>query len=59
MSDDLPPYQGQNWLCLTDAELRELTTMPDAPVWFMVKVGRLLMALEQRLVENAALARKA
>jgi hypothetical protein len=56
MSDDLPPYQGQNWLCLTDAELREIVTAVVPPNWFLKKAYLALAALDKRLTERAKLA---
>jgi hypothetical protein len=54
MASDLPPYQGQNWLCLTDAEVLLLGGVM-MPSWLAGKVQRLTVALEQRLAVNATL----
>jgi hypothetical protein len=54
MSAELPPYEGQNWLCLTDAEVLLLGGVM-LPSWLAGKVQRLTVALEQRLAANATL----
>ncbi len=56
MSDELPPYEGQNWLCLTDAELRQLSQGPEEwPMSVSVKVQHLVEALGKRLAARAQL----
>ncbi len=58
MSDDLPPYEGQNWLCLTDAEVQQWATgeLSLALVEKLRdKVRRLKEALDKRLAERAQL----
>jgi hypothetical protein len=48
MTDELPPYEGQNWLMLTDDELRHLADgyLTDAVA---SKARRLKQALINRL----------
>jgi hypothetical protein len=54
MTDELPPYEGSNWLHLTDAELRHLA---DGYVSMAVlaQAQRLEQALDKRLAERAQL----
>ncbi len=54
MNDELSPYEGQNWLCLTDAELRQLAGC-ELRADVLEKVQRLEQALDQRLADNAKL----
>jgi hypothetical protein len=57
MSDDLPPYEGSNWLHLTDEELVHLVGIARGILRVSVeeKIQHLAGALRQRLVQRALL----
>ncbi len=55
MSDELPPYEGQNWLCLTDEELLWMRDFDYLPQSVHDKLAHLTEQLQARLAERAKL----